>query len=279
MLEDSYFHVVSKAMRGLALSMREASSRLGVSEAELAEFLDGEFDEDIARGCARMCGLDEDALAELPDYEPGIEVPDWLTRLELPFGEDTVNAWVLEADGERWLIDAGAGPDDLLKAWQARGWSAPPSRVLVTHGHHDHVGGLARLGELGAPIMVPTGMSGSEEGGRWARVGPGETDSSGAISFSCVDLSGHAEPALGYWLEGFKKPVLVVGDALFAGSMGGCKTPQAYAKALVTLHDALRSAAGDTLLLCGHGPLTTLAKERKHNPFWPRIKAGEVGDF
>jgi glyoxylase-like metal-dependent hydrolase (beta-lactamase superfamily II) len=58
----------------------------------------------------------------------------------------------------------------------------------------------------------------------------------------------------------------VVGDSLFAGSMGGA--PNDYRKALRNNVEKLLSLPADTLICPGHGPLTTVANEREHNPFF-----------
>ncbi len=74
-------------------------------------------------------------------------------------------------------------------------------------------------------------------------------------------------PALGYHVDGFPIPVLVTGDALFAGSIGGCPTPARYQLALSRLREVLAPLPDETLLLPGHGLATTLGEERVANPF------------
>jgi glyoxylase-like metal-dependent hydrolase (beta-lactamase superfamily II) len=81
------------------------------------------------------------------------------------------------------------------------------------------------------------------------------------------ELSGHYTPALGFHIEGLSRPVLVTGDALFAGSIGGCGTPEIYQLALRTLRATLAALPDETVLLPGHGSATTLGEERVSNPF------------
>jgi glyoxylase-like metal-dependent hydrolase (beta-lactamase superfamily II) len=59
-----------------------------------------------------------------------------------------------------------------------------------------------------------------------------------------------------------------VGDALFAGSIGGCPDSFTYQMALRNLRHHVLSLTGDTILLPGHGPATTVALERAYNPFF-----------
>jgi glyoxylase-like metal-dependent hydrolase (beta-lactamase superfamily II) len=66
---------------------------------------------------------------------------------------------------------------------------------------------------------------------------------------------------------GLEEPVLVTGDALFAGSMGGCASAVSYRHALRLLREVLGSLQASTVLLPGHGPATTMEEERMANPF------------
>jgi glyoxylase-like metal-dependent hydrolase (beta-lactamase superfamily II) len=68
-------------------------------------------------------------------------------------------------------------------------------------------------------------------------------------------------------VEGLSTPVLVTGDALFAGSMGGCGAAETYRHAVKRLREVLGALQAVTVLLPGHGPATTLEEERLGNPF------------
>jgi glyoxylase-like metal-dependent hydrolase (beta-lactamase superfamily II) len=74
-------------------------------------------------------------------------------------------------------------------------------------------------------------------------------------------------PALGFHIERLARPVLVTGDAVFAGSMGGCASPAIYQHALRRLREVLAPLPDATVLLPGHGPQTSLGGERVANPF------------
>jgi hydroxyacylglutathione hydrolase len=80
--------------------------------------------------------------------------------------------------------------------------------------------------------------------------------------------NGHSPGGTSYVVHGLQHPVAVVGDSLFAGSMGGA--PNDYQKALRNNLEKLLSLPEDTLVCPGHGPLTTVANEREHNPFFAR---------
>jgi glyoxylase-like metal-dependent hydrolase (beta-lactamase superfamily II) len=76
----------------------------------------------------------------------------------------------------------------------------------------------------------------------------------------------HADGGITYVVRGLAHPVAIVGDAIFAGSMGGGKV--SYADALRTTRSEILSLPDETILASGHGPLTTVAEQKAHNPFF-----------
>jgi hydroxyacylglutathione hydrolase len=264
MLEDDASWVIRKALRGLGLDPARAASRCGLPEEAVLDFLAGRFDAESAGKLAGTLGLCPVALAALSAHAPPVPpAAAGFTRLEMPFGTDgTVNAWLLEAGETRVLVDAGDSPQALRDAWERVSPDALPDAALLTHGHRDHIGGLALLREWGVPLWGPPLAEGVGE------IKPGQCLRLGDLSWTAHDLAGHADPALGYEISGLRVPALVTGDALFAGSVGGC-APESYAAALQGLGRCLAGLPEDTWLLPGHGPASTLACERIGNPFAP----------
>ena len=264
MLEDDASWVIRKALRGLGLDPAQAAGRCGLSEEAVLDLLAGRFDAISVGKLAGALGLCPEALAGLPAYAPPVPpAAAGFTRLEMPFGRDgTVNAWLLQAGGTRVLVDAGDSPQALRDAWERVCPVARPDAALLTHGHRDHIGGLALLREWGVPLWGPPLAEGVGE------IKPGQCLRMGGLSWTAHDLAGHADPALGYEISGLPVPALVTGDALFAGSVGGC-APESYAAAMKQLGQCLSSLSDRTWLLPGHGPASTLASERTGNPFAP----------
>lgn len=259
MLEDHAGDVLRKAMMGRGLSPSELATRAGVSAATLDDFLEGGFDEDAARAMARVLDLDEVAFLSLPDYAPKPVAVQGVQRIDLPFGCLRVNAWLIVKGDTRILVDTGEdGPS--LRFGLSEMHPGKPTSVLITHGHRDHIGGLHYLLDEKIPAMG-WNIDGADP------LGPNENREMCGISFRTVDLSGHYTPALGFLVEGLAKPVLAVGDAIFAGSMGGCKTTESYQIALERIREVCSVLEDDTILLPGHGPATTLGEERRSNPF------------
>ena len=90
-----------------------------------------------------------------------------------------------------------------------------------------------------------------------------------SLSLVAKHTHGHSVGGLTYIIDGLEKPVAVVGDAIFAGSMGGGMV--SYTDALRTNREKIMSLADDTILCPGHGPLTTVREEKQNNPFFPEL--------
>ena len=262
-LEDNFTDVTSKALRGLALTPGEAAALAGLPGTSVTEFLNGAFSAETAARLASALGLHPASLSGHPTYQPAPQSSPSIQRVKLPFSGDFVNAWRL-SDGETAIwFDAGDTPDDCLKELTKLG-EPRPAVVFITHGHRDHVGGIAAL----------VGSGFTTHG--WDIAGatpilPGAIIRCGALTITACDLSGHGQPALGYHVAGLDVPVLVTGDAIFAGSMGGCPNPTIYQQALRTVREVIGSLPESTVLLPGHGPATTLGEELRHNPFLASI--------
>jgi glyoxylase-like metal-dependent hydrolase (beta-lactamase superfamily II) len=255
MLEDDFTHVLRKALAGHGLTPGEAAARAGVPEEEVLAFLRGAFRAETARKIAPVLGLNARAFAAHDVYQPKPPELAEITRLDLPFGKEQVNAWLLCAGGETILFDAGCEARDLERRLERN-----PDRVFITHAHRDHTAAVDHFLRGGIPVHA-AGIPGT------IPTLPGAAVFSGPLRIRACDLAGHAVPALGFHIEGLRAPVLVTGDALFAGSIGGCASPALYQEALRKLRAALAALPDETLLLPGHGPATTLGGERAANPF------------
>lgn len=255
MLEDDFTYVLRKALKGNALAPAEAAQRADLPQSAVLAFSKGKFDADIARRLATVLGLKTDALANHDQYQPApLALPE-IHRLDLPFHGEQVNAWFVRCEGAAVLFDTGFEPRSCRAALRDLG---EPDAIFITHTHIDHIGGNADFPGVTIHGDAVTNACAMRPGDVW-EIGP--------LTIRACDLSGHATPALGFYIDGLAKPVLVTGDALFAGSMGGCDGPTVYRHALERLHDVLDPLPDETVLLPGHGPATTLGEERLGNPF------------
>jgi hydroxyacylglutathione hydrolase len=254
-MEDDFTYVIRKALRGHDLAPAEAAALAGLREGEVMSLLRGKFSEQAARAIAPVLGLSEEALATLPAYEAQSSLPASIRQLDMPFGSDgQVNAWLIRESGTAVLFDAGPSAGALEQALDPL-HAGDLDGVFLTHIHPDHTGGADKLRARGYPVHFPAAFR------------PGETIRCGALTLHTIDLAGHCDGALGYLIDGLTVPVCVVGDALFAGSIGGCPDSQTYRLALANLREHVFILPDETILLPGHGPATTIGDERKRNPF------------
>jgi hydroxyacylglutathione hydrolase len=99
----------------------------------------------------------------------------------------------------------------------------------------------------------------------------------GRLHIETRDTAGHSAGGTTYHIHGLDTPLAIVGDALFAGSVGGIKSD--YREALKRIRDHILSGQDGTILAPGHGPLTTVAQEKTSNPFFPGFRRPVAQDI
>jgi hydroxyacylglutathione hydrolase len=201
-------------------------------------------------------------------------------------GSIQTNCYVVRAGrgaSEAVVIDPGGNATDLRLELARSG--AACAAILITHGHFDHVGGVADLAEgTGAPVHMPEGERDLlERYGEFAPVGAagrsytpdhlltgGETIEVAGLSFACIAVPGHSPAHVAFYADS----CLFSGDLIFAGSVGRVDLPGADWE---TLLESVRSIAEryppDTVVYPGHGPRTTLGDELARNPFLAELRA------
>jgi glyoxylase-like metal-dependent hydrolase (beta-lactamase superfamily II) len=90
----------------------------------------------------------------------------------------------------------------------------------------------------------------------------------GELAIKTLATGGHAAGQTTFYVTGLARPIAVVGDSLFSCSMGG--SADHYAEQHRNDVEKIFSLPRDTVLACGHGPLTTVSQEKLHNPFFAR---------
>jgi hydroxyacylglutathione hydrolase len=201
-------------------------------------------------------------------------------------GPIQTNCYVLRADRgapEAAVVDPGGDAAE-LRLQLARSGSACAA-ILITHGHFDHLGGVADLAEgTGAPVYMPEGERDRlEQYPQFAPAGVpgrsyvpdhllegGETISVAGLELECIAIPGHSPAHVAFYTDG----CLFSGDLLFAGSVGRVDLPGADWD---TLLDSVRTLVGryppETVVYPGHGPETTLGTELERNPFLAELRA------
>ncbi|MFM2171767.1 MAG: hypothetical protein RI957_1996 [Verrucomicrobiota bacterium] len=249
-LEDDLSYVWRKAMRGNQLDAAQLAQRCAVDPSAIDALIYQQADPSLTSKAAEVLGLQADAILGHGSYQPVVPHLQGINRLQLPFEQDTVNAWLVRDEDQTLLFDTGFDRDSARVLLQNTGIA--PLDLFITHDHRDHVGGMMGL----RPLVK-----------KHHEMGYGHSVRIGALEITCFDLSGHCIPAYGYHISGFSRPICVVGDALFAGSIGGCADSFTYHMALRNLRQHVISLPDDTILLTGHGPATTVGQEKRSNPF------------
>lgn len=258
-LYDHPADVIRKAIQGHGLSPAEVADRIGVEAKKIMSLIGGNFDETLARALAPVLGLDAEALCGLGIYDPGSTLPTGITQHAVPFEDEEVNIWLIKTGDTTVAIDAGSRKSDLAEI-VAR--EDPRSvDLLVTHAHRDHVAGITSAADWLREIRGPAGVPGSRE------VQPGDSFRIGSLEIEVIDLAGHHPRAVGYRIQADSFRAIAVGDAVFAGSMGGCPDADAFRDARRTIEAALKGQDDDLLILTGHGSPTTLGAEKTGSPF------------
>jgi glyoxylase-like metal-dependent hydrolase (beta-lactamase superfamily II) len=265
-LEDTFSDVIGKAMRGLQFTDAQLAQVTGETPEAVHQLRTGTWNDAVARTIAPALGLKASALSALGHqaYAPAPIALDGLAQFTTPFDDMTVNAYVAwdPASGDAVAFDTGGDASGMLALIAEKNLRV--KAILLTHTHGDHVFDLDRLKEkTGAPAFVSEresleGAEGFVSGKSWA---------AGALTIETRLTWGHSRGGITYVIKGLGRPVAIVGDAIFAGSMGGGAV--SYTAALRTNREEILTLPPNTILCPGHGPMTTAGEEREHNPFFP----------
>jgi len=201
----------------------------------------------------------------------------------LPVGPLQCNCSIIgdEASREAMVIDPGDNIADVLALIQKHNLQV--KQIVVTHAHIDHVGGAMKLrAATGAPILLNqndyTLLRMLDVQAAWIGVPPpgnvdidhsiGELDKvqAGSLVAQVMQTPGHTEGSICLYFPAQKK--LIAGDTLFAGSIGRTDLPGgSFEKIISSLHEKLLTLPDETIVVPGHGPLTSIGEERDSNPF------------
>ena len=266
-LEDFHEDILGKAMSGLAVGKGEIASRLNSERRKVQDVLNGALDEPLIAGMAEVLGLCKSKLlvSARKEWSPSPLEIAALKQFNLPFGSMLVNSYVLwcEQTAKGWVFDTGPDSDTLLDFLEKRNLSI--DAIFLTHTHGDHIACLEKLKQkTGAPPIFVHKLEAFEGANL---IDEGFERQMGSLSLRALHTYGHSVGGTTYLVDGLEKPVAISGDSLFAGSMGGGMI--SYRDALQNNREKIMTLPGETIVCPGHGPMTTIDEERKHNPFFP----------
>ncbi len=200
-----------------------------------------------------------------------------------PVGPLQCNCSVIGDEGTRegMVIDPGDDINGVLALVQKHGLAV--KQIVVTHAHIDHVGGAMKLRQItGAPILLNqndyallkmldaqaawVGMASPGKVEIDQALSDGDKLRAGSLEAAVLHTPGHTEGSVCLYFPAQQK--LIAGDTLFAGSIGRTDLPGgSLEKILQSLHQRLLALPDETVVIPGHGSLTTIGEERETNPF------------
>lgn len=272
-LEDHLGDILSKARQAMGISPEAAAKAAGLSSKEFQQLeATGLPPKPLNYGAlAALTGLDaakleriaQNWLPKVPDLSQWREVRRITTSAQ---GMD-VHCYLIwdEVTREAALFDTGWEAEPIIPLIDEN--QLQLRHIFITHTHSDHVAGLPGVRDRFPKARL---HSSARSAPLDQRNRPTDFIHLGSLRITNRDTPGHAEDGMTYLIGNFPDDapnVAVVGDAIFAGSMG--RGNQSWELAKQKVRDQIFTLPPDTLVCPGHGPLTTVGQEKTNNPFFP----------
>jgi len=267
-LEDTFADVINKAQRGLKISDSDLAAWADVSAVDLAAIKAGKPIVAVLRKVARHLRLAPNPLETLARQEwyPQQPVfPRGFAMFNTLHEDMTVNNYLIwDAKTKAAAVfDTGGSSTDLIDFVEASRLNV--HYIFITHAHDDHIADLDKLAEkTGAQIWSHELEPIERTGARTFK--EGVYFHLGEIAVKTLLTSGHSPGMTTFYVTGLSWPLAIVGDSIFSSSMGGSLT--AFEEQYRNDVEKIFTLPRDTVIAPGHGPLSTVAQEKHHNPFF-----------
>ncbi len=272
MLEDDFSDVLRKAQRGMHIATPALAHITGIDAAAIEAWLSGAGvpSADQARALAVPLRLDPGKLADRAAgaWEPHIALPPNVRHH--PHDPHPSNGYLFFLDDGKTaaLIDPAGLPAPLLRAVAAGPYTL--RYILITHKHADHCDATADVALAYPDAEIVMHASDAPAIGGLAKralpiVDGDELPFGDAATIRMLHTPGHTDGSSCFLF----RSTLFTGDTLFAGSVGGAYGDvSTYADILDSVTFKLFTLDDATVLMPGHGPPSTIAEEKAHNPFF-----------
>ena len=275
-LEDEFGDIIAKARRGQEIATAALADRVGLTAGDIARIEDYELvpAADTIERLAQALSLHPGKLqasatqAFFPRNPGGRPLAGAQVEMMVLGSGFLMNGYIVgcAATGQAAVIDPGFDVDKILQRLAASGLMV--EQILLTHGHQDHIGALADIGRAtSAPAQIHSGdlaLMGSLADQIAGELEEDEVVHIGKLRFEVRSTPGHTAGGISLVHE----EMAFVGDALFAGSLGGTRSVVNYRMQRQAVAEKLLGLDEETVLFPGHGPATTVGEERAHNPFF-----------
>lgn len=271
-LEDHVGDIIRKARAGLGVPSPPAATAAGLTAGQLEQLEStGNCEEtpDYAK-LAELLKLNASKLEQVANgwvpAQPDLESWREIRRITTRAYDMDAHCYLVwdEVTREAALFDAGWNADPILELVEAERLNL--THVFLTHSHPDHLGGLEDVRAKHSKVRLHTDSPGAPPQHKNRR---NDCIHLGSLRITNRRTPGHAEDGVTYLVGNWPEDaphVAIVGDAVFAGSMGGA-TGQ-FEEARKHVCEQILVLPAETLLCPGHGPFTTVVEEREHNPFF-----------
>lgn len=270
-LEDNVGDIIGKAQRGLGITNEVLREKTGLTVSQLRALKTEQPDPALLHKVAPVLRLGAGQLVALasgtwqPDPTPPLP---GFQMFNLPFGEMTVNAYLVWDVSSRKAVVFDTGPQAAPLLAAIKKERLDLELILLTHAHPDHVGGLGELLKAtDAKAWINAREAAEEDFPKDVETfAAGQSFVLGQLRIETLLTSGHSAGQTTFVVKGLSRPLAIVGDSLFAGSMGGGVV--SYTDQYRNNVEHILTLPDETILACGHGPLTTVGQEKAHNPFF-----------
>ncbi|HEX7655289.1 MAG TPA: MBL fold metallo-hydrolase [Verrucomicrobiae bacterium] len=271
-LEDHLGDIVHKARTIKNLAPAAVAAAAGVSEKDLAtlESTGKPAGKLNLAALAQVLGMDAKKLEQIAGgwLPTPKDLSTWreLRVFNQPAKDFTVNCYLAwdEVTKDAAVFDTGTNAQEVLDCIAKEGLQL--RHIFLTHSHWDHMDELPKYRAAFPKVRIHTGSKSAPVDQRNKNA---EIVHLGGLRVTHRETPGHSEDGVTYLIGNWQEDaphVAIVGDTIFAGSMGGGNGQWDLARQKI--REQILTLPPDTLLCPGHGPLTTVAEEKSHNPFF-----------